>query len=148
MRDHQQNPSGFQPGDKVRLNSGPHKGVRGIICAELNGVLEVNLGSGDTAHVLPEEATNYSLAARRAWEAMPKRAGRPKGQNPVKRMVSMRLDADVLEMLREAVELGLVANREKAVNDWIREQASSLLSTEMPGELKTKSEVQSCQDLE
>jgi hypothetical protein len=128
MQKLQQNQAGFRLGDKVRLRSGPHKGARGSIAAESDGRFEIELGSGDRIAALPEEITNYSLAARRAWEAMPKRTGRPKGQKPVKRMVSMRLDSDVWDMLHEAAERELIPNCEKAVNDWVRDQVMTLLS--------------------
>jgi len=123
-----QNHVGFRLGDKVRLRSGPHTGARGSISAETDGYFEIELGTGEKIPALHEEITNYSLAARRAWEAMPKRTGRPKGQRPVKRMVSMRLDSDVWDMLHEAAERGLIPNCEKAVNDWVREHVLPLLS--------------------
>ncbi len=119
---------GFQLGDKVRIHSGLRAGERGIIFAESNGLLEIELGTSDKIFVSPKEITNYSLAARRAWEVMPKRTGRPKGQKPVKRMVSMRLDSDVWDMLHDAANRGLIPNCEKAVNDWIREHVMLLLS--------------------
>ena len=123
-----QNHIGFRLGDKVRLRSGPHKGARGNISSESDGRLEIELDTGDRVAALPEDITNYSLAARRAWQAMPKRTGRPKGQRPVKRMMSMRLDSDVWDMLHEAAERGLIPNCEKAVNDWVRAQVMPLLS--------------------
>jgi len=125
-----QNHIGFRLGDKVRIRSGPHARARGIISAESNGHVEIELGTGDKIPVLPADITNYSLAARRAWQAMPKRTGRPKGQKPVKRMISMRLDPDVWDMLHDATERGLIPNCEKAVNDWVREQVMPLLSQE------------------
>ena len=128
MQKQPQNHIGFQFGDKVRIRSGPHARARGIIFAELNGHLEIELGTGDRISVSPEEITNYSRAARRAWEVMPKRTGRPKGQKPVKRMVSMRLDSDVWDMLHDAANRGLIPNCEKAVNDWVREHVMLLLS--------------------
>lgn len=128
MQKLQQNQAGFRIGDKVRLCSGPHKGARGSIAAESDGRFEIELGPGDKIVAFAEDITNYSLAARRAWETMPKRTGRPKGQKPVKRMVSMRLDSDVVDMLQEAAERELIPNREKAVNDWVREQVMTLLS--------------------
>src|SRR6266704_6886958 len=128
MGEQKQDPSSYQPGDKVRIRSGSFLGARGIICAESDEQLEIQLDEGGIVSVPAKEVTNYSLAARRAWQAMPKRAGRPKGQKPVKRMVSMRLDADIWDMLQEATELGLIPSREKAVNDWVREQIILLLS--------------------
>jgi len=128
MGEQKQDPSGFRPGDKVRIRSGSYVGARGIICAESDGQLDIQLDEGGIVSVPAKEATNYSLAARRAWQAMPKRAGRPKGQRPAKRMVSMRLDVEVWDMLQEAAERGLISSREKAVNDWVREQVILLLS--------------------
>src|SRR6266568_3958365 len=128
MGEQRQNSGGFQLGDKVRIRSGSYVGVRGVIRSESDGLFEIQLDEDGIASVPAKEVTNYSLAARRAWKTMPKRAGRPKGQKPVKRMVSMRLDVDVWDMLHEATELGLIPNREKAVNDWVREQVVLLLS--------------------
>ncbi|HYT37413.1 MAG TPA: hypothetical protein VEL49_09560 [Ktedonobacteraceae bacterium] len=128
MGEQRQNSGGFQLGDKVRIRSGSYVGVRGVIRSESDGLFEIQLDEDGIASVPAKEVTNYSLAARRAWQAMPKRAGRPKGQKPVKRMVSMRLDADIWDMLQEATELGLIPSREKAVNDWVREQIILLLS--------------------
>ncbi len=128
MEEQLQDLNDFQLGDKIRIRSGPHTGARGVIRAEVDGLLKIELDTNEITQVTLEEITNYSRAARRAWKAMPKRAGRPKGQKPVKRMVSMRLDADVWEMLQEAAERGLISNREKAVNDWVREQVVLLLS--------------------
>jgi uncharacterized protein (DUF4415 family) len=128
MGEQLQDPSGFQSGDRIRIRSGNYTGARGVIRSELDGLLEVQLDESDIVTVPIKDVTNYSLAARRAWQVMPKRAGRPKGQKPIKRMVSMRLDADVWNMLQEAADRGLIPNREKAVNDWVREQVILLLS--------------------
>src|SRR6266571_808707 len=138
MGEQRQNSGGFQLGDKVRIRSGSYVGVRGVIRSESDGLFEIQLDEDGIASVPAKEVTNYSLAARRAWQAMPKRAGRPKGQKPVKRMVSMRLDADIWDMLQEATELGLIPSREKAVNDWVREQIKLPLDELLdahPGEL-------------
>jgi hypothetical protein len=126
MGEQLQDPEGFQPGDKVRIRSGPDKGSRGIIQSESNGLLEVQLDSSDIIYIEPEKITNFSLAARRAWKAMPKQAGRPQLSIPRKKMVSMRLDVDLWNRLGEAVELGFISNREEAVNTWLREQLDKL----------------------
>ena len=128
MEEELQDLNDIQPGDKVRIRSGLHTGARGVICTKVDELLEIDIGINDTVRVTLEEITDYSRAARRAWKAMPKRAGRPKGQKPVKRMVSMRLDADLWDMLQEATERGLIPSRERAVNDWVREQVVLLLS--------------------
>ncbi|HYT44075.1 MAG TPA: hypothetical protein VEP90_17175 [Methylomirabilota bacterium] len=125
-----QNPADFQLGDKIRIRSGPHTGVRGTVRSQIDGQLEVQVGENDIINVPINNVTNYSLAARRAWKAMPKRSGRPQGNKPAKRMVSMRIDPDVWDMLQEAAQHGLIPNREKAVNDWLRERITQLLSHE------------------
>src|SRR5947209_87251 len=114
MGGQQQNRADFQLGDKIRIHSGPHAGVKGIVRAEVDGQLEIQFEENDTISVPINNVTNYSLAARRAWQSMPKRAGRPQLPVPRKKMVSMRLDVDVWHRLGEAVDLGLVPNREEA----------------------------------
>src|SRR5579863_3559689 len=122
------NPDGFHLGDKIRIRNGPFAGARGIIHAEVDGLLEILLDESEsnTVTVFVEDITNYSLAARRAWQIMPKRAGRPQLAAPRKKMVSMRLDVDVWNRLGEAVELGLIHSREEAVNAWLREKLDVL----------------------
>lgn len=84
------------------------------------------LDEGSSIRVEQKEITNYSLAARRAWQKMPKRAGRPQSPSPRKKMVSMRMDVDVWDRLGEAVELGILVSREEAVNTWLREKLDTL----------------------
>jgi len=126
----QQDSSVYQVGDKVRIRSGLYSGARGIIRTGSDGHLEVEIDEGKVAHVDSEEITNYSLAARRAWKAMPKRAGRPRLSTPRKKMVSMRLDIDLWERLDDAAKLGLITNRQDAVNNWVRERLNTLFDTE------------------
>ncbi len=122
-----QDQKGYRHGDKVRVRVGPHKGRRGVIVSETDGVLSVDLGEKEAVRVVPDEVTNYSLAARRAWETMPKKAGRPRlSPSGEKKMVSLRIDADVWESLGKAVDFGLVPNRQHAVNTWLRERLDSL----------------------
>ncbi len=126
MGEQQQDPSGFQLGDKIRVRSGSYTGARGVIQAELDGLLEITLDERDIIMVAIKDVTNYSLAARRAWKAMPKRAGRPQLPTPRKKMVSIRLDIDIWNRLGEAVESGLIPSREEAVNTWLRERLDML----------------------
>ncbi len=138
MQEQQGNHDSHQPGDKVRIRFGPSTGARGVIRAEVDGRLEVLLDSSSIIHVASETVTNYSLAARRAWQAMPKRAGRPQLPTPRKKMVSMRLDVDVWDRLGVAVDLGLIPNREQAVNAWIRQQVDALFENPtQPNETNT-----------
>jgi uncharacterized protein (DUF4415 family) len=128
MGEQLQNSDGFHPGDKIRIRNGPFAGARGIILVEVDGLLEIQLDESESNTLtLPvEDITNYSLAARRAWKVMPKRAGRPQLPIPRKKMVSMRLDVDVWDRLGDAVELGLITSREEAVNFWLREKLDAL----------------------
>jgi len=118
-----------QRGDKVRVKVPQHKDVRGIVDDVAEGVLLVRLDTGGTFRVAPEGVTNYSAAARRAWQSMPMRAvGRPKSRGPRKKSVSLRIDADLWEMLGEAVGRGLIPSRERATNAWLREHVTDLLA--------------------
>jgi uncharacterized protein (DUF4415 family) len=119
-------------GDKVRIRSGPSAGARGVIRAVANGLVEVQLDANEMIRVAPEEVTNYSRAARRAWQVMPKRAGRPQLPTPRKKMVSVRLDVDVWDQLGKAVELGLIPGREQALNMWLREHLDILFGGRPP----------------
>src|SRR5438874_1259694 len=127
MEQQSQESISIQTGDKIRIRSGPYSGARGVIQAEVDGILDVLLDEGSRLHMEPQEITNYSLAARRAWQTMPKRAGRPQSSSPRKKMVSMRIDVEVWERLGEAVDLGLIPNREEAVNTWLQENLNALL---------------------
>jgi hypothetical protein len=121
------NKNNYVSGDKVRVRSGEHTGERGIVQEEKGEYLVVQLGSGDNVELPPSQVTNYSLAARRAWQVMPKRTGRPKSDVPRKKMVSMRLDIETWERLGLAVEMGLINSREEAVNLWLRERLDALI---------------------
>jgi hypothetical protein len=76
-----QNTVRAEAGDKVRLKSKAHLGARGAVETTREGKLVVRLEENDQrVLVMPEEVTNLSLAARRAWVSMPdRRVGRPKG---------------------------------------------------------------------
>jgi ribosomal protein L24 len=59
-----------QAGDKVRLRSGDNKGQRGKILALVSGMLDIQLENGTKTQIAPQEVTNFSLAARKAWQTM------------------------------------------------------------------------------
>ena len=130
MEDQLQNKDGAHIGDKVRLRSGTYVKERGVVQAKVGELLEIRLDEDTLIHAGPEEITNYSLAARRAWQVMPKRAGRHQLAVPRKRMASLRLDIDVLDDLDKATELGLIPNKEQAVNTWLRQQLDLLFREE------------------
>jgi hypothetical protein len=122
--------TGTQTGDKVRIRIGVHAGQRGIVEEVHESSLLVALEAGEKAAVPLEAITNYSLAARRAWETMPKRAGRPAGTAARKQMVSLRIEIDLWQRLGQAAESGLVSSREQAVNVWIRGGLERLKSSD------------------
>ncbi len=126
MKDQLQDNDSAQIGDKIRIRSGVHAGVRGVVQARAGEFLEIQLEEGSLLQAGPEAFTNFSLAARRAWKAMPKRAGRHQLAVPRKKMVSLRLDIDILEDLDKANKLGLIPNKDQAVNTWLRQQLDIL----------------------
>lgn len=128
MTEHQQLKShDHQPGDKVLVRAGPHKGTRGVITADNDELLAVQIAPDAIAQLAYDDVTNFSRAARRAWQNMPKRAGRPKSPTPPKKMVSLRIDQDLWGRLGQAVEAGLIPSREHAINTWIRNHLDDLL---------------------
>jgi len=108
-------------GDKVRIRKGPQVGERGIIHTVTDDFIEVELSDRSRLKLSLHEITNYSRAARRAWEVMPKRAGRPHNHESPKKMVSLRIESDLWDKLGQAAEQGLIRSREQAINDLIRE---------------------------
>jgi hypothetical protein len=123
-----QDPTGTQVGDKVRLRLGPNAGERGLVEEVNDSSLLVHLNTGERVIAPHEGITNYSLAARRAWDVMPKRAGRPSSASPPKKMVSIRIDSQVWGILGQAVDLGLIASREQAINIWLHQKADELFA--------------------
>lgn len=116
-------------GDKIRVRSGQHARNRGRISDISPDCIEVVLDDGSTISFSREEITNYSLAARKAWRVMPKRAGRPTlDASQRKKMVSIRLDVDNWERLHMAVTHGLIDSQEQMINSWLRRGLDELFS--------------------
>jgi uncharacterized protein (DUF4415 family) len=105
-----------QSGDRVRIRA---TGVRGVILRTEDQVLFVDV-DGEVSALEAREVTNFSLAARKAWRTRPKRAGRPRLEEPRKRLISIRLDIDLLNRLAVLSEQGAISSREAAVNDILR----------------------------
>ena len=59
--------------DKVRIKSGEFKGQKGVVQAISEPNIEVQLLNGPQIAVAPSDITNYSLAARKAWQTMRER---------------------------------------------------------------------------
>ena len=116
-------------GDKVRVKSGDHTGERGIVESLDGDMLVVRLEQSDgKVRVLPEQVTNYSLAARKAWATEPDRAvGRRKGTKLTDRVsVTLRLDRDLWEQFQVLEEEGVIDDRTGLINGWFREKLAGL----------------------
>lgn len=122
-------PDGPRPGDKARIRCGDCAGERGIITSVGADRIKIEIHDGRLLEAASCDVTNYSLAARRAWQVMPKRAGRP-SSSPTgrKKMVSLRLRIELWEQLGAAVASGLIPSREEAVNNWIEEKINEILT--------------------
>lgn len=112
-------------GDKIRVKSSL---ARGIVEQIEGSTLVVSLDDGSMASVKSFEVTNFSLAARKAWESMPdRRVGRPKGTSRTDRVsVTLRIDRELWERFRHAEDAGLLTDRTAAVNEWITEKLDEL----------------------
>jgi hypothetical protein len=118
-----------EAGDKVRLKTGTHTGERGFVEAIDGEKLLVRLENSDQKlRVTPEQVTNFSLAARKAWVTYPDRAvGRRKGTKLYDRVsVTLRFDRDLWEQFQELEEAGVIENRTGVINDWLREKLAEL----------------------
>src|SRR5688572_24109884 len=97
-----------QIGDRLRIRV---SGLRAVVVRVEDDRLVVDV-NGDLTTVNARDVTNYSLAARKAWRTRPKRAGRPRLDEPRKRLTSIRLDIDLLDRLAVLSERGLIPSRE------------------------------------
>lgn len=93
--------------------------MRAVIVRLEDDLLVVDV-DGEFTTVNARDVTNYSLAARKAWQTRPKRAGRPRLDEPRKRLISIRLDINLLDQLAVLSEQGLIPSREAAINDMLR----------------------------
>ncbi len=119
-----------EAGDKVRLKSGTYAGARGFLDAFDEEKLVVRLeGSGLRVQVSPEQITNFSLAARKAWVTEPGRAvGRRKGTKLSDRVsVTLRLDRELWEHFLALEEDGIIEDRTGLINRLIREKLAKLV---------------------
>ncbi len=118
-----------EPGDKVRLKSKTHQGQRGVVEKVRSKSLVVRLDAPDKlGEVSPSEVTNFSLAARKAWERMPdRRVGRPKGSTTTDRVsVTLRIDRELWKRFKRAEAAGLIEDRTAVINAWIAEKLDEL----------------------
>jgi hypothetical protein len=118
-----------ETGDKVRLKAGTHAGARGLLDTFDGEKLVVRLAdSGVKVRVAPDQITNFSLAARKAWETEPDRAvGRRKGTKLSDRVsVTLRLDRDLWDHFLGLEEEGVIDDRTGLINALLREKLSRL----------------------
>ena len=120
---------GPEHGDKVRIKSNPHKGSRGVVEEVDGNLLVVRLAeSGKPISVDSELVTNFSLAARKAWEKMPRRkVGRPKGSVVCDRIsVTLRIDRDLWERFKSNEKTGVISGRTQTINNWLQEKLAEV----------------------
>jgi hypothetical protein len=118
-----------EAGDKVRIKTGAYAGERGIVETVDGDKLLVRLeASGSKVRVSPEQVTNFSLAARKAWVTDPNRAvGRRKGTKLCDRVsVTLRLDRDLWEHFTGMEDSGVIEDRTAIINRWFREKLAEL----------------------
>ena len=110
-------------GDKVRVKGGECSGERGILVRAHSGTWTVSLVEDNRIVLVPEEyLTNYSLAARRAWQSMPDRkVGRPTGSKVSDRVsVIFRIDRVLWSEFLSAEQSGLIGDRTRVINESLR----------------------------
>src|SRR5215472_15454594 len=110
-------------GDKVRLRSGVLAGQRGTVEAVERGHLLVRVDDLPGLETMaPEAVTNYSLAARKAWQTEPKRAvGRRKGTKLCDRVsVTLRIDRELWGLFVALERSGSIEDRTATINGWLR----------------------------
>ena len=115
-------------GDKVRIKKGTYANQRGVLITVHDGVLDVEISSGEIVQEIRERITNYSLAARRAWKKTPKKSGRPRALKGQKRRVTLRIDEESWSLLSKAVHEKLIVSKEQAINEWIRSQLNLMFA--------------------
>ena len=115
-------------GDKVRLKTTAFAGARGVIEGLERDIAVVRISGSNCVSVAVSEFTNYSLAARKAWQNMPHRqVGRPKGTRVCDRVsVTLRIDREVWDWFRRLESQGLLSDPTASVNEWLRENLSKL----------------------
>jgi hypothetical protein len=114
-----------EAGDKVRVKVGAHASERGVVEAIDGDKLVVRLEKAALAvRLQPDQVTNFSLAARKAWVTDPNRGvGRRKGTKLRDRVtVTFRIDRDLWEQFMKLVETGRIEDRNSVVNRWFREK--------------------------
>ena len=116
-----------QIGDKVRLKIPFHVNERGVVVDVIKRTILIEV-AGNTLETKPDDFTNLSLAARKAWESMPdRRVGRPKGSFHCDRVsVTLRIDRELWDDFRRLEAEGAIQDRTATINALIRETTKKL----------------------
>jgi KOW motif len=109
-------------GDKVRIKGGAFAGKRGTLVRRESGRWIVSLADESNRIVHADDITNFSLAARRAWQSMPDRkVGRPAGSKVSDRLsVIFRIDRALWNAFLAAEEAGSIGDRTSVINECLR----------------------------
>lgn len=121
--------SRVQIGDKVKLKTLDESGQRAIVIRIQGEKLLVRLEvTTEELEVTQNQVTNFSLAARKAWEKMPnRRVGRPSGSLTSDRVsVTFRIDRQLWERFQKAENHGAIEDRTQTINDWLSEKLGEL----------------------
>ena len=113
----------------VKVKAGPHRGERGTVKQIDEQKLSICLDdSRIVIQVTPEDVTNFSLAARKAWVTDPNRGvGRRKGTCLTDRVsVTLRFDRDLWELFQRLEKAGIIEDRTAIINAWFREKLTTL----------------------
>lgn len=114
-------------GDKVRHRASKERGI----VEKVNGErISVRLENGEVASLLASDITNFSLAARKAWQNMPSRSvGRPTGTTKTDRVsVTLRIDRELWERFKAAETSGQISDRTSIINKWIADKLNEIVS--------------------
>jgi ribosomal protein L24 len=110
-------------GDKVRVKSGPSRGVKGIISEVRSGLCNIDpFPGGVPIAVGVQDIVNYSAAARKAWKKMPERkVGRPKGSIRADRVsVTFRIERTLWESYLQAERKGALPERNVLIDEMVK----------------------------
>ena len=120
-------------GDKVKLKGHHGTPMRGIIEEVHGDELLVRLHeTGELIALGSESVTNFSLAARKAWQHIPRRqVGRPKGARHCDRVsVTLRIDRALWEQFKRDESEGRIRDRTATINLWFHEMLQKLERTQ------------------